>query len=331
MEALRKLLATADVCVSNMRPKAMARLGLSREDLREINPAMIYCGLVGFGQGGRYRSKPAYDGIIQGVGGLAAIFEKSGGEPRFVPMTIADHTVGLIAAQMITLALYKRQMTGEAGAIEVPMFENMAAFVLSEHMGQLSFDPPRGAPGDLRVLDVGAKPIRTKDGHICISANTDAQAFALFQAIGRPELCTDTRFNSVKARYDNVSEYFALREAAMLTMTTAEWIEIFDQVDVPAGPSHTLESLFADEHLNDVGLFQTRLHPSEGGIVDIALPNKTEALARSDYVPPPLQGEHTREVLVELGYSLSEIDATVTSGGSIPLRPATAQESLKRA
>jgi crotonobetainyl-CoA:carnitine CoA-transferase CaiB-like acyl-CoA transferase len=324
MEALRKLLATADVCVSNMRPEAMARLGLGTEDLREINSAMIYCGLVGFGKGGRYRSKPAYDSIIQGAGGLTAIFEKSRGEPRFVPMTIVDHTVGLIAAQMIMLALYRRRMTGEAGAIEVPMFENMAALVLSEHMGQLSFDPPRGGPGDLRVLNVGAKPIRTRDGHICISANTDVQAFALFHAIGRPELCTDTRFDSVKARYDNVSEYFALRDAAMLTKTTAEWIEIFDRADVPAGPSHTLESLFADKHLNDVGMFQTRLHPSEGGVVDIALPNKTDALARSDYVPPPLQGEHTHEVLVELGYSSSEIDATFTSGGAAPSRHATA-------
>ncbi|AYJ85446.1 CoA transferase (plasmid) [Sphingomonas paeninsulae] len=331
MAALRRLLETADVCVSNMRPKAMAKLGLSIEGLREINPAMIYCGLVGFGQGGRYRSKPAYDGIIQGAGGLTAIFEKSDGEPRFVPMTIADHTVGLIASQMITLALYKRQMTGASDAIEVPMFENMAAFVLSEHMGQLSFDPPRGEPGDLRVLDAGAKPVATKDGHICISANTDAQAFAMFRAIGQPDLCVDARFNSVKARYDNVSAYFALRESALLNKTTSEWIEIFDEADVPAGPSHTLESLFHDEHLNDVGLFQTRIHPTEGGIVDITLPNKSQALARTNYMLPPLQGEHTREILTELGYTAADIDSTFVSGSvAEPYAPVT-KDTLKHA
>jgi crotonobetainyl-CoA:carnitine CoA-transferase CaiB-like acyl-CoA transferase len=311
MEVLHKLLATADVCVSNMRPKAMQRLGLGVEALQKINPSLIYCGLVGFGQAGRYRAKPAYDGIIQGVGGMAAVFEKSTGEPRFVPMTIADHTVGLIATQMIMLALFKRQTSGRGEAIEVPMFENMAAFVLSEHLGQLSFDPPRGEPGDIRLLNAGAKPIPTKDGYICVSANTDAQAFALFEVIGRPELRDDLRFCSVEARYNNVDEYFALRESALATKTTAEWVEILDRLDVPAGPSHTLESLVEDPHLRDVGMFQIKEHPSEGEIVDIGLPNRADGLARSDYMPPPLHGEQTVDILVELGYAQEDIEAMI--------------------
>jgi crotonobetainyl-CoA:carnitine CoA-transferase CaiB-like acyl-CoA transferase len=308
LEALHRLIAAADICVSNMRPAAMERLGLSEEELFRINPKLVLCSLVGFGQKGRYAKKPAYDGIIQGVGGLAAIFEAADGQPRFVPMTMADHVVGLIAAKMILLRILHRERTGEGGSVEVPMFENMAAFVMSEHMGQLSFDPPRGAPGDQRVLDPGARPLATSDGHICVSANTDAQAFALFDAIGRPELKDDPRFCSVKARYDNVSEYFALRDDALKTRSTAEWLAIFDALDVPAGPSHTLTSLMKDEHLADVELFRTREHPAEGTIIDIALPNLADDLARRDYSAPPMQGEQGRAILEELGYSRDDIE-----------------------
>lgn len=314
LEALHRLIASADICVSNMRAKAMARLGLSKDDLFRINPRLVLCSLVGFGQKGRYAHKPAYDGIIQGLGGLTAIFDAADGKPRFVPMTMADHVVGLIAAKMILLRLFHRERTGEGGAVEVPMFENMAAFVMSEHMGQLSFDPPRGPPGDQRVLDPGARPIATADGHICISANTDAQAFALFKAIGRPELKNDLRFCSVKARYDNVSAYFALRDEALKRKSTAEWLEIFDALDVPAGRSHTLASLMEDDHLADVALFRKREHPGEGTIIDIALPNAADDLSRQDYAAPPRQGEHGRTILEELGYSREEIERMQTSG-----------------
>jgi crotonobetainyl-CoA:carnitine CoA-transferase CaiB-like acyl-CoA transferase len=314
LEALHRLIASADICVSNMRAAAMERLGLSKEELFRINPRLVLCSLVGFGQKGRYARKPAYDGIIQGVGGLTAIFEAADGQPRFVPMTMADHVVGLIAAKMILLRILHRERTGEGGSVEVPMFENMAAFVMSEHMGQLSFDPPRGEPGDQRVLDPGARPLATSDGHICVSANTDAQAFALFEAIGRPELKSDPRFCSVKARYENVGEYFALRDDALKTRPTAEWLAIFDALDVPAGRSHTLTSLMKDEHLADVELFRTREHPEEGTIIDIALPNIADDLARGDYSAPPLQGEQGKAILEELGYSRDEIDTMRAKG-----------------
>lgn len=330
MAALHKLIASADVCVSNMRGAAMERLGLGRGALFEINPKLIYCSLVGFGQNGRYAKKPAYDGIIQGVGGLTGIFTASDGKPRFVPMTMADHVVGLIAAKMVLLRILHRERTGEGGAVEVPMFENMAAFVMSEHMGQLTFEPSRGPPGDQRVLDPGARPIATKDGHICISANTDAQAFAFFDAIGRPALRDDPRFNSVKARYDNVGEYFALREASLKTRTTAEWLEIFDAADVPAGCSHTLESLMKDLHLEDVGLFQTRTHPVEGAITDISLPNRADDLARNDYGFPPTQGEQSAAILEELGYSRAEIEA-LSANGAVRCPPASGQSDTASA
>ncbi len=172
--ALHRLLDTADVFIANVRPAALERLGLGVDALRARHGRLIVCNLMGFGRAGRYRDRPAYDTIIQGLSGVADCNRRVIGEPRFVPMVFADHVVGLIAAQCILAALLHRERTGEAQAIEVPMFENAAAFVLAEHMGDLTFVPPRGNSGDARVLDPLAKPIATRDGYICVSANNDA-------------------------------------------------------------------------------------------------------------------------------------------------------------
>jgi crotonobetainyl-CoA:carnitine CoA-transferase CaiB-like acyl-CoA transferase len=316
-EALHRLLATADVFIANVRPAALARLGLGVEALRGRHPRLIVCNLMGFGRGGRYRDRPAYDTIIQGLSGVADTNRRVLGEPRFVPMVFADHIVGLIATQCIIAALFQREKTGEGQAIEVPMFENVAAFVLAEHMGDFSFVPPRGPSGDARVLDPLAKPVATSDGYICVSANTDAQAFALFDAIGRPELKSDPRFSSVKARLANVRAYFEVRAEGLRTRTTAEWLDILEKADVPAGRVHTIESLVTDEHLADVGFFRNVDHPVEGEMIDLAFPNRFSSGGREDFKPAPLMGGDSVEILREIGYRDEDIDEFVTSGVTI--------------
>jgi len=313
-DALMKLVAKTDVLIWNVRPESMARMKLSYDDVRAANPAIIYCGMFGFGQDGRYRSKPAYDSIIQGSAGVAALYHRAAGEPRYLPMVMADKTVGLIAVQMILMALYQRSRSGAGQSIEIPMFENMAAFVLSEHMYMKTYDPPRGGTGDPRLLDPQAKPLETCDGWVCISANTNAQAFALFDAIGRPELKTDPRFESVSARFKNVAEYFRIRAAALKEKTTAEWLEIFDACDVPAMPYHTLDSLLDDPHLADVGFFEKVEHPTEGTVVNMRLPNKLSLGARSDYLPPPKIGQHSVEILREIGLAEAAIEGMIAAG-----------------
>ena len=311
--ALHRLIASADVFIANVRPAALARLELGAEALRARYKHLIVCNLMGFGRGGRYRDRPAYDTIIQGLAGVADCNRRAGGEARYVPMVFADHVVGLIATQCIMAALFQRERSGEGQAIEVPMFENMAAFVLAEHMGDLTFVPPRGQSGDLRLLDPMGKPVPTRDGHICVSANTDAQAFALFDAIGRPELKNDPRFSSVKARLTNVRAYFNVRAEAFHARTTAEWLEILAKADVPAGRMHTLESLITDEHLADTGFFREVEHPVEGAIVEMQFPNRFSAGGGDDYRLPPLLGGDSVAILHEIGYGSDEIEEMVKS------------------
>ncbi|HSQ05233.1 MAG TPA: CoA transferase [Burkholderiales bacterium] len=312
--ALMKLVERADVLVWNVRPPAMARLKLAYEDVRAVNPKIIYCGLFGFGQDGRYRDKPAYDSIIQGSGGMAGLNHRAMGEPRFVPMVVADKVVGLIAVQMITMALYQRTRTGAGCAIEIPMFENLVKFVLEEHMYLKTFEPPLGETGDPRLLDPLSKPIPTKDGFICISANTNDQAFAFFDAVGRPELKNDPRLCSVQARFANVKDYFEIRMQALKTRTTAEWLAIFDRCDVPAMPYHTLDSLLEDPHLKEIGFFQLKEHPTEGRTRNMRLPNKWSCGVRREWNPAPKLGQHSVDILREAGYTDAEIAVMVEHG-----------------
>lgn len=308
LDALYKLLDTADVFIANIRPAALERLGLGAEALSAKYPRLVVCNLMGFGRDGRYRDRPAYDSIIQGMSGITSCTARVFGEPKFVPMVMMDHTVGLIATQCILAALFQREKTGKGQAIEVPMFENAASFVLVEHLSDKSFVPPLGDWGDRRVLDALAQPIQTADGWICVSANTDGQAFALFAAIGRPELKDDPRFNSVKTRYANVRDYFAIRAEGLRKKTSAEWLDILEKADVPAGPAHTIDSLLEDEHLADVGFFRTIEHPVEGAKIELNNPNKFSAGLREDQNAAPYLGGDSVAVLSELGYGEAEID-----------------------
>jgi len=315
--ALLRLLERADVMLWNVRPQSMARLKLSYDEVRAVNPRIIYCGMFGFGQDGRYRDKPAYDTIIQGAGGMAALHHRSFGEPRFVPMVVADKVVGLIAVQMIAMALYGRSRTGAGCAIEIPMFENLVKFVLEEHLYLKTFVPPLGETGDPRLLDPINKPLPTRNGYICISANTDKQVFAFFDAIGRPELKTDSRFSSVPARFAHVRDYFEVRMAALKAKTTGEWLEIFDRCDIPAMPYHTLDSLLEDPHLKDAGFFELKDHPTEGGTRSMRLPNRWSTGTRREWMPAPKLGQHSVDILREAGYDTAAIEAMVASGATV--------------
>lgn len=312
--ALKRIAATVDVFVTNIRPDAQERLGVDAASLRTTAPRLIHCSITGFGTGGPYAGRPAYDTVIQGVSGVAGTFEASTGDPRYVPFLVADHTVGLIAAQMIGFALYRRERTGAGEAIEVPMFENMAAYIMQEHLGAHSFRPPLGPPGDHRVLSPDGKPLPTKDGYICVSANTDAQAHAFFDAIGRPELKEDPRFAKVAQRVQHTKEYFQIRATSLGGRTTAEWLAIFDRMDVPASPYNTIASLIDDPHLRAVGMVREEEHPTEGPTWAIGAPNRFSGGSAPPRPPAPRLGADGRAVLAEAGLTEAEIAALAADG-----------------
>ncbi|MBX6745711.1 MAG: CoA transferase [Acetobacteraceae bacterium] len=316
MEAMRRLIRGADVFVSNVRPAALERAGLDYASLAPENPRLIHCGILAFGSGGRYCNRPAYDPIIQSLSGVAGTFHRAIGEPRFVPMVMTDHITGLIAAQCIGFALYRRERTGRGEAIEVPMFENMASFVASEHLGAATFDPPEGPAGDERLLNPDYRPLPTRDGYITVHPNTNAQAFAFFDAIGRPELKADPRFNTPAARTANAVAYFELRVTALAQRTTAEWLEIFAAADVPAARYNTIEDLLQDPHLQDVGFWEADDHPTEGRIRRTRTASRFSGGMREEVLPAPRLGQHTREVLAELGYDTAEITQMLECGAA---------------
>ena len=314
--ALLRLIAKADVFVSNVRPEALARAGLDHASLAKRNPRLIHCSILAFGRGGRYYNRPAYDPIVQSLSGVAGTIARATGEPRFVPMVMSDHTSGLIAAQCIGFALYRREKTGKGEAIDVPMLENMASFVSSEHLGAATFDPPVGPTGDGRLLSPNYRPLPTRDGYVTVRPNTNAQALAFFDAIGRPELKADPRFDSAAARTKNAAAYFEVQREGLTGKTTDEWVELFDRLDVPAARYNSIDDLLTDPHLDDVGFFRTEEHPSEGRIRRTKLANTFSGGAREDETHAPRTGEHTREVLAEAGYAAPEIDALLAASAA---------------
>lgn len=316
LAALRRLIGGSDVFVSNVRPAALARAGLDHASLAPANPRLVHCSIVAFGAGGRYANRPAYDPVIQSLSGVAGTFERATGTPRFVPMVLTDHITGLVAAQAIGFALYRRERTGVGEAIEVPMFETMAGFVATEHLGAATFDPPEGPVGDDRLLSPDYRPLPTRDGFITVHPNTNTQAFAFFAAIGRAELAADPRFDTPLARTRNAADYFAVRVAALAERDTAEWLEVFAAADVPAARYNRIEDLLDDPHLLDVGFWRAEDHPTEGRLRRTMATTRFGGGMREEGQPAPRLGQHTRAVLAEAGLAAAEIDAMLATGAA---------------
>ncbi len=315
-DAMLRLCASADVLIYNVRPQAMARLKLSYEDVRAVNPKIIYVGAFGFSQKGPYAAKPAYDDLIQGMVALPSVIQQAGGDrPRFVPSTMADRITGLNAVTAVTTALFHRERTGRGQAVEVTMFESLTQFVLGEHLGGKTFEPPLGPMGYPRLLAEHRNPYETKDGYLCLLVYNDKQWRSFFRIIGHEEMFEkDPRFSSQANRSQHFAESYAFVAEHIKTRTSAEWLSVLTAADIPVMPLNSLEDLLADPHLNETGFFSLLEHPSEGTLRSMAVPSQWSDSIPDAPRPAPRLGEHSAEVLREAGYVDTEINAMIAAG-----------------
>lgn len=315
-EVLLRLARSADVLVTNVRPAAMARLGLDQESVRVANPRLIYAAITGYGQHGPYAPRPAYDDLMQGAALIAGLYARATGEePRYAPLAMADRITGLMMVGAINAALYWREKHGAGQFVEVPMYETMLSFVLGDHLGGKVYEVPMDGGGYQRHLSPDRKPYRTKDGHVCTMVYNDRQWRNFCKAVGWPDLvATDPRFASHATRTRHIDEILAMLAELFLTRTTAEWMEILEQADLPVTPVHTLESIFEDPHVVATGFFEEERHPTEGTLRRMAVPMRFSEAGEADRVPAPRLGEHSAAILREAGFAEAEVTSLVESG-----------------
>src|SRR5437868_7542291 len=210
-EVMRRLIAGADVLAHNMRPDALKRAGLDYDTCRAINPKLIHAGIIGFGRGGRYRDRPAYDDLVQAMSGFASLFERVGdGPPRYVPMNVVDRLTGITAVHAILAALFHRERTGQGQAVEIPMFENLIEFHLGDHMAGNLYDPPTGPMGNVRALSPNRRPYQTKDGTISMLIGIEKHWTAFLEIAGLTAIHgRDPRFATQAARAANIEAMLA--------------------------------------------------------------------------------------------------------------------------
>ncbi|MDO8767590.1 MAG: CoA transferase [Burkholderiaceae bacterium] len=316
-EAALKMAESCDVFISNVRPQALARLGLDYEAVSERNPRIIHVSCCGFDQDGPDAARPAYDDLIQGATGVPWLMEQYGTpEPAYAPTTLADRVTGLHTVYAVTAALYARSQSGVGQSVVVPMFEAMAQFILGDHMAGLTFEPPIGQPGYARLLTPHRKPYATSDDMLCVLIYNDKHWGSFFEAIGESDgLGRDPRFATHSARAANIDEVYAEVARIMRTRTTAQWRTLLDAADVPNMPMNSPEDLLVNSQLRATGFVSDAVHPTEGPMHALAHPTKWSATppARS-FSPAPRLGEHTRQLLEEAGYTPETIDALIEQG-----------------
>ena len=307
-EGLTTLLALvdgADVFIHNIRPQKLSALGLDDVTLCKRNPRLIYAGLHGFGMDGPYAGRPAYDDVVQSLGGAADLGRRQTGVPRYMPTVLADKIAGQMAAHAVLAALFQRERTGKGQFVEVPMYECLVNFLLIEHFCArhiVGEDHREAVTDDLgyeRTLAEWRRPYQTLDGYVCFMPYGDRDWRRFFAAVDLGHLSDDPRFATIGERTRNIAQLYQLLEKTMARNTTAHWLDLGARLEIPCSAVNRLEDLERDPHLDAVKLFG--ILPMCAGW-DYRYVRSPIRLADSQTPPrrPPRLGEHTQEILDEL-------------------------------
>ena len=302
---VRALAARCDIVLENFKAGALDRYGLAYPDLKAVKPDLIYCSITGFGQSGPRRDAAAYDFMIQAMGGLMSVTgerdDLPGGGPQKVGIPIVDIMTGMYAAVGVLAALARRERTGEGEYIDLAMLDVQAAILANQAMNfLLSGRPPRrngNRHPNIQPQDV----FRCADGHLALAVGNDAQFRRFCVVMGEPDLADDPRFATNRARVDNLPVLHPLIAERLEREPLARWLEALEREGIPCGPINTVPMVLDDPQLRHREMLRRLPHPLAGEVPQLVSPLKLENAALEFQRPPPLLGEHTREVLRELG------------------------------
>jgi crotonobetainyl-CoA:carnitine CoA-transferase CaiB-like acyl-CoA transferase len=305
---LQRLIAKADVLLTNIRPAALARLGFGYESCQQINPRLVYAAATGFGQDGPWAARPAFDEVIQASSGFASAMG-SDDEPAFVPSLVADKICGLTLAAAVSAALVHRERTGKGQMVEVPMLETITAFNSIEMLGGHAFDPPIGPAGYKRMKE--RRPVRTRDGWLTMLPYSGDNWCIFFEAVGHPECIEQFAVRDAVARAKNIDQIYNKMAEIAITRTTAEWEELLLRIDVPHAAFAKITEIAEQPHLKAVGMIATLDHPSEGKIRQARPSARFSETPAEIHRMPPRLGEHSHAILREAGFTEEDVASMI--------------------
>ena len=305
---LQRLIARADVLLTNVRPAALARLGFGYESCQQINPRLVYAAATGFGQDGPWAARPAFDEVIQASSGFASAMG-SDDEPAFVPSLVADKICGLTLVGAVSAALVHRERTGKGQMVEVPMLETITAFNSIEMLGGHAFDPPIGPAGYKRMKE--RRPVRTRDGWLTMLPYSGENWCVFFEAVGHPECIEQFAVRDAVAREKNIDRIYNKMAEIAITRTTAEWEELLLRIDVPHAAFAKITEIAEQPHLKAVGMIATLDHPSEGKIRQARPSARFSDTPAEIHRMPPRLGEHSRAILQEAGFTEEDVASMI--------------------
>ena len=317
-EAALEIIKSADVVVHNFRPQAMSRLGLDYEAVKQVNPEVVYCATYGYSKKGPYGDKGALDDSIQAASGVAVLQSMVEGEPRYLPTIIADKTTAMVVVQSVLAALFHKERSGEGQEIEVPMYESMVSFVMTEHLWGQSFEPPIGQAGYVRLMAKHRRPYKTSDGkYLAVLPYWDNHWRTFCELTGRPELAQDERFIDMATRLKNINESYRVTGEIIAQRTRDEWLQLLGDTKVPMMVVNSLDDLIEDPHLVESGFWQESEHPTEGRLRMSSPPMNFARTPASIRRHAPRLGENTEEVLRETGLDQVTIDSMLAAGEAV--------------